>query len=214
MKLQVRGTVELLADRIRQEILSGALPPGQAIRQEEMAERFGISRSPLREALRQLEAEHLIYYRPNKGAVVASFDRETLRAIFEVRRILESGAIELVIAKLTDAKLATLRKLERAIHAKTGAGFIAAHRAFHEAVYAVAGNNQLAKVLFAHSVRVARLPNQADVTRVMRRTSKGDHGALLDALANRDVRAARRATLAHLDHIEGAMLGALKPTDA
>jgi DNA-binding GntR family transcriptional regulator len=97
-----------VADLIRGAIVSGALPAGQALRQEELAARFGISRIPLREALRQLEVEGLILSAPYRGAVVAPLSAAEIREITALRLNLERVALELAVPRLTDTVLDAL----------------------------------------------------------------------------------------------------------
>ncbi len=215
MSLLVRGTVDVLSERLRDEILDGALKPGEAIVQEEIGARFGVSRSPVREALRQLEAEGLVEYRPNRGAVVAPLDEASVRRTFELRRIVETGAIELVVARIGAATLKELRRLEGALRRERDvAAFVKAHHGFHQRVYDAAENPVLTKVILGHTIRVARLSESDRAVREIMRCSKADHAALVDALEGHDARAARAVTLVHLSHVEAIALAALRPSPA
>lgn len=210
MGLAVRSSVEALAQLLRGDIHNGTLVPGQYIRQEEVSARFGVSRSPLREALRQLEAEGLIDYRANRGAVVATMDEHTVRQAYELRRILEAGAIELVIPRLSDGAVAEFRRLDAAMReAKDPQAFIGAHHEFHQQIYAATGNSLIVKAIHDHSIRVSRIPNLAGTVQPVRACSRRDHARLLDSLVRGDTSAAREATLAHLDHLEAIVLGTL-----
>src|SRR5262245_58185810 len=87
--LQIKGTAEQIADRVRMEIEEGRLAPGAPLHQGDLAARFGLSRIPVREALRQLSAEGYITYRPNKGAnVVSALDPEDVEEVIEIRESL------------------------------------------------------------------------------------------------------------------------------
>jgi DNA-binding GntR family transcriptional regulator len=209
------STVDLLAQRLREDILSGELAPGQAIPQEEIAARLGVSRSPLREALRRLEAEGLVHYRTNRGAVVATLDPRSVRELFEMRRILEVGAIELVVKRIDAPRLTALRRLDAALaKVREPRAFVLAHRQFHELLYEAAGNPLLVKAVIANSVRVARVPEMHRAVAAIMKCARADHAELLEALARRDLRGARQATREHLAHIEAATLGALEPVEA
>jgi DNA-binding GntR family transcriptional regulator len=212
MTLAVRSTVEALAQRLRDEIAEGKLLPGQAIPQEEISARFGVSRSPLREALRQLEAEGAIEYRANRGAVVASIDAESLRQVYAIRRMLEAGAIELALPRIDAKAVAKLRKLDSALRGeKDPRAFVKLHHEFHCRTYDLAGNPLLSKAIHEHSIKVARIPHLQDAVKAIAACSKADHTRLLDALDSGDLRAALKATREHLDHVEAVMLAALKP---
>ena len=208
MSLDVRSTVDALAERLRQEIFDGNLVPGQAIPQEEISARFGVSRSPLREALRQLEAEGTVEYRANRGAFVASLDETTVHETYGVRRILERGAIRLLLPRIDDATIAELRAIARDLDGEKDARtYVRKHQAFHSLLYRTTGNAMLAKAIHDHSVRIARVPNARAMVEGVASFSKTDHERLLVALERRDEAAALAATLEHLDHMD-AVVGA------
>jgi DNA-binding GntR family transcriptional regulator len=210
MVLDVRDSVQALAKCLRDDIFAGRLIPGQAIPQEEVSARYGMSRSPLREALRALEAEGMIEYRANRGAVVATMDEPTVRHLYQVRRMLESGAVNLVFDKLDDQGVAEFNRLDvETCNAKDAAAFIHAHHEFHQRIYESTGNPVLAKAINAHSVKAILVPNLQPLIKTIRVCSKTDHARLLTAFESRDLREARKATLDHLDHVESVILRAL-----
>jgi DNA-binding GntR family transcriptional regulator len=209
--LKLQSTADALATRIREEILDGTFAAGDPLPQEEIATRYGVSRSPLREALRQLEAEGWIVYHPNRGAFVATLSAQDVRELFEVRRILETGALRLAFPKIEDATLRRMRAIDRAMRkAVTPRESLAQHLDFHAALYGLVGNPRLASAIRAHHVRVQRLPHPDRSIARLVRLSREDHRALLGALDIRDLKAAERAVLAHLDHLEENMLEALE----
>jgi DNA-binding GntR family transcriptional regulator len=215
MSLEVRSTVDALADRLRQEIFDGKLLPGQAIPQEEIAARFGVSRSPLREALRQLEAEGTVEYRANRGAFVASLDEATVRETYGVRRILEEGAIRLVMPRIDDTTIAALRAVARDLNRERDTRtFARKHHEFHLKLYEAAGNSILAKAIHDHSLRIVRVPHAREMVEEVAAVSKEDHERLLVALEHRDEAAALEATLEHLDHMEAVIAAAVASSEA
>ncbi|WP_176955689.1 GntR family transcriptional regulator [Sinosporangium album] len=102
-------------DIIRECIITGVLAPGEHLRQEELAERIGVSRIPIRTALMQLEAEGLVSFHPHKGAVVRTLTVEQVREIYELRVLLEVHALRKSIARMTSARAARLRELGTAL---------------------------------------------------------------------------------------------------
>jgi DNA-binding GntR family transcriptional regulator len=207
-RIEPQSTASLLAERIKAEIEAGELLPGQPLRQEELSARFGVSRSPLREALRRLEAEGVVDYRPNVGATVAPIRTQLVREIFEMRRILEAAAIDLVIDRLDERALIKLRAQNAAIFKEPDlAAAVVAHGEFHLAVYALSGNPVIVEVLASYRLRTARFPKYKETTAKILRLSKGDHAELLRAVAARDRRAARKITLEHSQRIEELLLG-------
>jgi DNA-binding GntR family transcriptional regulator len=208
--LKLQSTASALADRIRDEIFDGRLSAGDPLPQEEIAARYGVSRSPLREALRQLEAEGWIDYHPNRGAFVATVSAQDVRDLYMVRRILEAGAIRLAVPKLDKELLEKVRAIDLAMRkAADHRTAVELHRDFHESIYAAAGNQRLIDAIAKHYVRVQRLPDVQSRIDAVRKCSRADHRTLLEAFERRDVRAAERATLEHLDHLEAIMLDGL-----
>src|SRR5215208_4995895 len=94
-------TPDLIADSLREEILRGAIPPGQPLRQEELADRFGVSRLPVRDALLRLEAQGLVEVFPNRGAFVVSLSADEVREIYDLRILLEGDAVEQSVPRMT-----------------------------------------------------------------------------------------------------------------
>ncbi len=90
-------------DLLEEAILEGELKPGERLRAEALAQRFGTSRTPIREALLQLEGQGLVEVEPNRGAVVRAFDRDDLLDLYEVRALLEPAAAALAATRATDA---------------------------------------------------------------------------------------------------------------
>src|ERR1051326_3114368 len=93
---------------IEQAIVSGELEPGTVLRQEQLSERFGVSRTPIREALRRLAALGLVSFVPNRGVRVRTLSRDELREAFLVRAELESLATAVAVPRMTEAALAAL----------------------------------------------------------------------------------------------------------
>jgi DNA-binding GntR family transcriptional regulator len=98
-------------DLLEEAILEGELKPGERLRAEALAQRFGTSRTPIREALLQLEGQGLVEVEPNRGAVVKSFDRDDLRDLYEVRALIEPHAAARAATRIDEAQLAELAAL-------------------------------------------------------------------------------------------------------
>jgi DNA-binding GntR family transcriptional regulator len=138
---------------IEEAIVSGELSPGAVLRQEQLSERFRVSRTPIREALRKLAALGLVSFEPNRGVRVRTITREELREAFLVRAELESLATEAAAAKMTEEDLAELVAAEKRFHRLTQemrsrepgvdrrsltADWVRANHAFHDVIYRVA----------------------------------------------------------------------------
>jgi DNA-binding GntR family transcriptional regulator len=183
MTAQAR-TVEAL----RTDILTGALTPGAQLVQEDVAERLGVSRIPVREALQLLASEGLVSHQPNRGYFVTELSVVDLQEVYRLRQILEAEAIRQAVPALSDADVKRLRELAAAVpHADDIA---AANRRFHFALFEAAGMPRLTRLL-------NQLWDSSDVYRALyfqqganRRLVHTEHSAMLDAIERRDHSAA------------------------
>lgn len=145
-------------DRLRSRIIDLELLPGHRITEREASAELGVSRVPLREALRLLEAEGLVVLVPRQGAMVASWSREDVVRLFEVREELETLAARLAATRRTDADLRRMRDLlddaEHALKAGDESATAAANAGFHRAVVAACGNPLLQQMMAPLDSRV------------------------------------------------------------
>jgi DNA-binding GntR family transcriptional regulator len=152
--LTIPGLADEIAYRLRADILEGRLALGAPLRHEQLAARFGVSRTPIREALRKLQATGLVELLPNRGAVVRTPRRTELIEVYELRADLEGFACELACARASDAELDLLDGEQARLAAAIGsaerldeAGFDAAvadaNGAFHDAIHRAARNGRL-----------------------------------------------------------------------
>ncbi|RRV03870.1 GntR family transcriptional regulator [Pseudomonas sp. v388] len=138
----------LIEEKLRNAILDGSLPSGTALRQQELASLFGVSRMPVREALRQLEAQSLLRVETNKGAVVAPLIGEDAVDAYALRILLESEALRLSVPLLDADDLATARRCIEMMEVETDyTHFGTLNRMFHMALYAKASNQRLMRLV-------------------------------------------------------------------
>src|SRR3954464_14907703 len=130
-------------DELQHAILEGVLQPGERLRAEALAQRFGTSRTPVREALLQLEAQGLVDVEPNRGAVVRRFDRAALRDLYEVRALLEPQAAARAARRIGPE---AIRELEALCEAED---LILANEAFHRIILEAAGSPRLSTAMRA-----------------------------------------------------------------
>ncbi|MDB5042559.1 MAG: GntR family transcriptional regulator [Candidatus Eremiobacteraeota bacterium] len=198
MPLERRSTPSLIAEAIREQIQAGDLPGGSALNQNELAERFGVSRIPVREALRQLESDGTIRYVPNQGAVVSAYTAAEIRERFEIRGELEPLALRLAIANHTPQ---ALRALERELTAMRDESDPARwgkhHTAFHRLLYEGAGRPRLLAIIESLYISLARAMTP-DLALAEMRVHDAEHRAVLDAVSRGDAEAATRALRDHL----------------
>jgi DNA-binding GntR family transcriptional regulator len=146
--IRVDSVADLAYERIRGYVLGGDAPPGARLGQVELAERFGISRTPVREALRRLTGEGLVDFHSNRGFRVTDLGLDAVLRRMEVRSLVEPGIARLAAQRRTEKDL---QNLQEAIASQEGAGDgISAHdasRDFHIALARASGNEELARVL-------------------------------------------------------------------
>jgi len=150
-ELATASLVDLAVDRLRQEILSGDLPPGTRLVEEQIRGRFGISRGPLREALRLLAEQGLVEHLPRRGVRVATLSDQDVAELFDVRDVLERHAVGVAFASADpgpdlDGVRRELTAMRAAASADDAFRAAEAHRRYHAEVVALAGRRQLCAV--------------------------------------------------------------------
>ncbi len=189
-------------DRLRADILSCTLPPGQEFREGDLAKQFGVSKSPIRDALQRLELEGLVEIEPRRGHRVAPISVADAEDILGLREVLETGALRMIVAEASDAELADLDRLREADTNDLRA-FAAYNRTFHQAICTATGNRRLAASaaglmeaydrLCIVSLSSTGLPEVMSMTEAL-----ADHNAIIDALQARNASAAVRASARHV----------------
>jgi DNA-binding GntR family transcriptional regulator len=203
-------TPDLIADTLRDEILRGAVAPGQALRQEELADRFGVSRLPVRDALLRLEAQGLVHVYPNRGAFVIALSADEVQEIYDLRILLEGDLIERAVPRLTADDW---RRIDAAhAHATRTAGgpeWVEGDWRFHRALYEPAGRPRQLAMIESLRATVARYSTAYDVLPERTTDWLGDHEAILEACRARAAVAARRRLEAHLHRASDTVLARL-----
>jgi DNA-binding GntR family transcriptional regulator len=176
----------VIEETLRNAILDGRLPCGTAMRQQELASLFGVSRMPVREALRQLEAQSLLHVVTHKGAVVAPLIEDNSAETYELRLLLESEALRLSIPLLTEADLADAENFICALEQEkdyTEIGRL--NRLFHMTLYSKAPNQRLLK-LVEHGLNEEERFLRFNLEAMgLGETSQEDHRELLNLVAQR-----------------------------
>jgi DNA-binding GntR family transcriptional regulator len=193
--LEIKGTAEQIADRVRTEIEEGRLAPGAALNQVELAERFGLSRIPVREALRHLAAEGYVTYRPNKGAtVVGAVSHEDVEEIIEIRECLETRLMVHAIDHLTAETLAEAADaLDALNHATTARQVQGAHQRFHTVLFQAAQRPRMAAIINGWRFRLDVHPDADGARkRAFARATRDVHKRLLDACRKRSRKSVER----------------------
>lgn len=185
---------EKILETIREAILKGNLKPGEKVAEPELAERFGISRTPIREAFRQLESEGYLTVIPRKGAVVAALSERDVQEFYAIKSILEGYAASLAAGKLTDKELEKLdnvnEKLRSLAHEGDVKAFYRVHNEFHEIFLKAADNNKLHELIHQLGMKFNRLRMASLSVNGRMEISVEEHDNLLDAFRRKDGNAA------------------------
>jgi DNA-binding GntR family transcriptional regulator len=209
-RLRHKTVSAAVADSIRQRILNGELPPGVQLRQDALAEEFGISRIPVREALLQLEASNLVKIMPHRGAVVSGLSLEEVEDIFQLRCALEPQLLRVSAQRLSAGDLDDLRALSEEYSRALQAGEI--HRwgelnsRFHFDLLRHAGRPRALSIvagLLQDCDRPTRiqLSTPTDIAR-----AEQEHMQILELCAARRVEAAADLMRAHIEHVGTSLI--------
>jgi DNA-binding GntR family transcriptional regulator len=201
---------ENIYNRLRADILSCQLAPGDDMREQDLAERYAVSRQPVREALLRLEREHLVTVQPRQGYRVNPISLTDARDLLRFRLALEPACVAEAIENASEATLKALNQFRR--FSGNHEGFIAYNRAFHSALAQASGNRRMAAALcdlIGQADRLVRV-SVANVKRHDPAPLVAEHVALIEAMQRRDGRAAARVIKAHIMQTERRVLPALK----
>src|SRR5262245_33354492 len=206
--LEIKGTAEQIADRVRMEIEEGRLAPGASLNQAELAARFGLSRIPVREALRQLAAEGYITYRANKGAnVVSALAPQEVDEIIEIRECLEARLMDRAALRLTaDALREAEEALDALNHAKSAHEVQGAHQRFHTILFQAAQRPRMAAIINSWRFRLdVHSVADRERKRGFALATRDVHRRLLDACRKRDRKAVGRCVVAEYGIIRATL---------
>lgn len=202
LAVEARPTRELVLEKLREAILSGRFQPGQRLVERELVEQLGVSRTPIREALRKLELEGLVTTVPYKGPVVTLPTVEDARELYEVRAALESQATALLASRAlpedVDRLEATVREAEAAVRAGDVRAVLAANNAFHDELAARCGNALLQSLIgnLRNRIILLRVESLSLPGRPPR--SVAEHREIVERVRGQDPEGARRCMEVHI----------------
>ena len=181
---------EKILESIREAILKGQLKPGEKVAEPELAERFGISRTPIREAFRQLESEGYLTVIPRKGAVVADLSERDIEEFYAIKSVLEGFAARMAALKMTEKEIEKLETINEKLETLARQGdvksFFRVHNEFHELFIRASGNEKLSELIDQLVMKFNRsrmaslaLPGRMEI-------SVNEHRKIIEAFKNRD----------------------------
>jgi len=205
---------EEIVSRLREMIQDGGLPPGSRVPELKLCERFGISRTPLREALKVLASEGLVVLLPNRGSMVSRVEVAELEAVFEVMESLEELTGRLVCQRAANNDLERLGQWHASMAARFQAGdrsgYFHFNQRIHRGLVTATGNPVLAATYEQLFTKVNRARAMANSDERRWGKSMAEHEAIMVALATRDGEALAAELVSHTRNTAGAVLEALR----
>lgn len=205
---------DVVFNTLRKAILTEQLKPGERLMEVHLANRLGVSRTPIREAIRKLELEGLVIMLPRKGAEVARITEKGLKDVLEVRRALDALSVELACERITQEETKRLhdacRAFEHAARGKDVSVIATADVAFHDIIVEAAGNqrlqqlvNNLSEQMYRYRFVYIREENRHDKL-------VDEHREIYESIAKRDKQRAAAAVRLHIDNQENSILRQLQ----
>lgn len=205
---------EVIFNTLKEAIIVGELKPGARLMEVQLAEKMGVSRTPVREAIRKLELEGLVTMVPRKGAHVAGLSPKDIVDVLEVRGVLDGLAASLSSLKMKEEQIKELRQINRQfanfVAKENLQGSIKKDVEFHELIYRASGNEKLIQILNNLREQVQRFrviylkdySGQKDI--------ESEHEEIIEAIEKRDPEAAMSAAKKHIKNQEIGIINALK----
>ncbi len=205
---------DVVFNTLRHAILKGELEPGERLMEIALAQKLGVSRTPIREAIRKLELEGLVVMVPRKGAEVADITEKDLRDVLEVRTALEELSIELAMKNMTKKNFEELEAANETF-AKNSEGddlikIAESDVAFHEIIYMATGNNRLIQMINnlreqMYRYRLEYIKDKSSHERLV-----AEHNRIIAAMKGGDISGAKAAIKLHVENQEENILKSIK----
>jgi len=191
-----------VAEHVRELIRSGELAPGTHLRQDEIAARFGVSSTPVREAFLALEREGLVRRHPHRGVIVFMPSVEELAQLYEIRAVLEPLATEIAAKRPSEDDLVALERIVAEMRTARPKRFVELNDELHTRIYAAADRPRLREIIDGLREPAANyISMNVDLyDREYRAEVQAEHEAVLEALQSRSAKRAARAMREHLEH--------------
>lgn len=204
---------ELVFEALREAIINGTLKPGERLMEVTLAEELGVSRTPVREAIRKLELEKLVIMVPRKGAYVADVSKRDVAEVFEIRRALEGLAAQLAADRISDDHLESLErylvKIADAIEKGDVEQFVSIDMSFHEELYQASGNERLGQMINNLREYIQRYRSTSLAHPGRMKQALVEHRKVVEAIGNRDPNLAKKLAEEHIVNAENSLMEAI-----
>lgn len=204
---------DVVFNTLREAILKGELEPGERLMEIALAQKLGVSRTPIREAIRKLELEGLVVMTPRKGAEVAEITLDDLTDVLEVRKNLEELAVELSCKKATDSDIEEMVKCNEEFNKALLSGDLTvmaeADVAFHDVIYRTTGNKRLIQILNNLREQMYRYRLEYIKDEEKRNVLVTEHATIIKAISKKNSSDAKSAIQVHINNQEKTIIGNL-----
>ena len=201
---------DVVFNTLRQAILTGDLKPGERLMEIHLANRLGVSRTPIREAIRKLELEGLVTMIPRRGAEVAQITEKSMNDVLEVRRALDTLCVELACERISEEEIKNLKaacdQFERAVRGKDAKKIAQADVELHDIILKATGNQRLIQLVNNLSEQMYRYRYEYIKDSSQHGRLIEEHRVIYESIVKRDKATATRAAKVHIDNQEKAII--------
>ncbi|MBO4852532.1 MAG: GntR family transcriptional regulator [Schwartzia sp.] len=205
---------EVVCETLRDAVRRGVLQPGERLMEIQLAEELGVSRTPVREAIRKLEMEGYVIMMPRRGTYVADLSIRDVNEVFEIRTSLESLASGLAAERITEDELEKLQRLlvEIGAHIKNGdmESIVRTDTEFHDLLYQASRNKRLVGIISNLREQLTRFRTTSMSYPGRLKATLEEHRNIVEAIAQGDEKAARKAAEHHMEKSEQTLLESMK----
>lgn len=201
---------DVVFNTLRQAILTGELKPGERLMEIHLANRLGVSRTPIREAIRKLELEGLVTMIPRRGAEVAQITEKSMNDVLEVRRAMDALCAELACERITDEELQALKvacdAFEQTVRTRDVKVIAQADVALHDIIVKATGNQRLIQLVHNLSEQMYRYRFEYIKDYSQHERLVEEHRIIYNSIVNKDVETASEAAKTHIDNQKKAII--------
>ena len=208
---------EVVFETLRDAIRKGILKPGERLMEIHLAEQLGVSRTPVREAIRKLELEGYVIMMPRRGTYVSNLSIKDINEVFEIRTSLDSLASGLAAERITDEELEHLQRLlvviGEAIKEKNMEKIVEADTKFHDILYQASRNNRLVGIIYNLREQLTSFRTKSMAYPGRLEETLEEHRRIVDTIAQGDAVAAQKASEYHMERSEHTLLLSMEDKD-
>lgn len=205
---------EVVCETLRDAIRKGILAPGERLMEIQLAEELGVSRTPVREAIRKLELEGYVIMMPRRGTYVANLSIRDVNEVFEIRTSLDSLASGLAAERITDEELEQLQRLLVSIGEYIKEGdmdrIVETDMEFHDLLYQASRNSRLVGIIFNLREQLMRFRSTSMSYPGRLQATHEEHCRIVEAIARGDVKEAQAASEYHMEQAEHTLLASME----